>query len=49
MTAVAEEDGVIEAIEHESLPIVAFQFHPEIYWRKDPRFLELIRKAFAMR
>ena len=49
VTAVAEEDGVIEAIEHESLPIVAFQFHPEIYWRKDPRFLELIRKAFAMR
>ena len=33
-------DGVIEAIEHESLPIVGFQFHPEYYWRKDARFLD---------
>ena len=47
VTAVSEEDGVIEAIEHESLPISGFQFHPEIYWRKDPRFLELIRHAFG--
>ncbi len=38
-------DGVIEAIEHESLPIVGFQFHPEYYWRKDARFLELLRRA----
>jgi len=40
------EDGVIESIEHERLPIFGFQFHPEIYWQKDSRFLELIRKAF---
>ena len=46
-TAVSEEDGVIEAIEHESLPIAAFQFHPEKYWTKDKRFLELIRRALA--
>ena len=49
VTAVSEEDGVIEAIEHESLPIVAFQFHPEIYWPKDPRFLALIRRAYEPR
>ena len=48
VTAVSEEDGVIEAIEHESLPISGFQFHPEIYWRKDPRFLDLIRHAFRL-
>lgn len=46
VTAISEEDGVIEAIEHETLPIFGFQFHPEYYWRKDPRFLELIRLAF---
>ena len=46
-SAVSEEDGVIEAIEHESLPIAAFQFHPEKYWTKDQRFLELIRRALA--
>ena len=39
------EDGVIEAIEHESLPIIGFQFHPEYYWREDARFLDLIRRA----
>ncbi len=49
VTAVSEEDGVIEAIEHKTLPIAGFQFHPEIYWKKDPRFLELIRRAFATR
>ena len=41
------EDGVIEAIEHETLPIFGFQFHPEIYWKKDARCLELLR--FALR
>ncbi len=49
VTAVSEEDGIIEAIEHENLPIFGFQFHPEIYWKKDPRFLELIRGAFEPR
>ena len=38
-------DGVIEAIEHESQPIFGFQFHPEYYWQKDARCLELIRRA----
>ena len=39
------EDGVVEAIEHERLPIFGFQFHPEVYWTKDARFLELLRLA----
>jgi len=42
-------DGVIEAIEHERLPIAGFQFHPEIYWTKDARFLELLRRALSGR
>lgn len=46
-TAISEEDGVIEAIEHETLPIFGFQFHPEIYWDDDPRFLEVIRAALG--
>ena len=29
VTAISDADGVIEAVEHESLPILAFQFHPE--------------------
>jgi gamma-glutamyl-gamma-aminobutyrate hydrolase PuuD len=45
VTAQAEGDGVTEAIEHERLPIFGFQFHPEIYWTKDARFLELLRRA----
>jgi putative glutamine amidotransferase len=49
VTATSEEDGVVEAIEHETLPIFGFQFHPEYYWRKDPRFMDLIRNAFAPR
>ncbi len=42
-------DGVIEAIEHERLPICCFQFHPEYYWKKDARFLELLRRALTTR
>ena len=45
VTAKAEGDDVIEAIEHERLPIFGFQFHPEVYWTKDARFLELLRRA----
>ena len=43
------EDGVIEAIEHERLPIVGFQFHPEYYWTKDVRSIELMRRALSPR
>ena len=46
VTAVSEEDGIVEAIEHETKPIYGFQFHPESYRRKDPRFLDLVRNAF---
>ena len=42
-------DGVIEAIEHERLPICCFQFHPEYYWKKDARFLDLLRRALTTR
>ena len=40
-------DGVIEAYEHASRPIYGFQFHPEYYWQKDGRCLELLRQALA--
>lgn len=38
-------DGVIEAFEHETLPIRAFQFHPERLWKNDGRFRDLLRAA----
>ena len=40
-------DGVVEAYEHASRPIYGFQFHPEYYWQKDRRCLELLRQALA--
>lgn len=48
ITAVAE-DGVIEAIEHNFLPVFGFQFHPEriAFMTHDPRFVKLIREALA--
>ena len=36
-------DGVVEAIEGDSYPAFAFQFHPETMARHDRRFLELFR------
>ena len=48
-TALSEDDGVVEAIEHETLPIYGFQFHPEYYWEEHPKFLELIKAALAER
>ena len=48
VTATAE-DGVIEAVEHRTLPITAFQFHPERLSPSDPRFAELIRLALERR
>ena len=45
------DDGVVEAIEHVSLPIYAIQFHPEMMAEKDEnmqlifnQFVELIKK-----
>lgn len=46
-TALSEDDGVVEAIEHETLPIYGFQFHPEYYWDEHPKFLELVQAALA--
>ena len=47
VTALSEDDGVVEAIEHETLPIYGFQFHPEYYWGENPKFLELLKAALA--
>ena len=39
-------DGVIEAFEHEDLPVTAFQFHPE-RMAFDARFIELLRVSLS--
>ena len=39
-------DGVVEAFEHETLPVMAFQFHPE-RMAYDRRFVELLRVALS--
>ena len=39
-------DGVVEAFEHEDLPVMAFQFHPE-RMSFDARFIELLRAALS--
>ena len=46
-TALSEGDGVVEAFEHETLPILGFQFHPEYYWGEHPKFLELVKAVLA--
>ena len=39
------DDGIIEAVEHRTLPVTGFQFHPERIFRRDPRYLRIIRDA----
>ena len=39
-------DGVVEAFEHESLPVMAFQFHPE-RMAFDARFIDLLRVSLS--
>lgn len=39
-------DGVVEAFEHESLPVMAFQFHPE-RMAFDARFIALLRVSLS--
>lgn len=39
------DDGVVEAVEHATLPVTGFQFHPERIFRKDPRYLRIIVDA----
>ena len=46
-TALSEGDDIVEAIEHEALPIYGFQFHPEYYWDEHQKFLELVKAALA--
>ena len=46
VTAVTDE-GVIEAIEHESLPIIGTQWHPELSYRmNDPVEMKLFENFF---
>lgn len=43
------DDGVIEAVEHRTLPVTGFQFHPERIFRRDPRYLRIIADALERR
>ena len=43
------DDGIVEAIEHRTLPITGFQFHPERVFRRDPRYLRVIVDALERR
>ena len=43
------DDGVIEAVEHTTLPVIGFQFHPERIFRRDPRYLRIIADALENR
>ena len=47
VTATCQENGVIEGIEHESLPVVAVQWHPEMMTtaKQDPIFRWLVDTA----
>ena len=40
------QDGVVEAFEHESLPVMAFQFHPE-RMAYDARFIALLMESLS--
>ena len=40
------QDGVVEAFEHESLPVMAFQFHPE-RMTYDERFIALLKESLG--
>jgi putative glutamine amidotransferase len=50
VASIVSEDGVIEAIEHTSLPIIAVQWHPEIDAKSDistlifHQFIQMIKK-----
>ena len=43
------DDGVIEAVEHTTIPVIGFQFHPERIFRRDPRYLRIIADALENR
>ena len=45
MVTARAEDGTVEAIEHESLPVTGFQFHPEAIFDLDERHLRVIKDA----
>ena len=39
------DDGIVEALEHKTLPVTGYQFHPEAIYDRDPRYLQAIRDA----
>ncbi len=39
------DDGIVEALEHKTLPVTGYQFHPEAICDRDPRYLQAIRDA----
>ena len=39
------DDGIVEALEHETLPVTGFQFHPEAIFDLNPRYLRIISDA----
>ena len=39
------DDGIVEALEHRTLPVTGYQFHPEAIYDRDPRYLQAIRDA----
>ncbi len=51
VTAVDPSDGTVEGFEHETLPIVAIQWHPEMLATRDsdPAFAWLVEQAAARR
>jgi len=47
--AAESPDGVVEAIESETLPILAVQFHPErLAWGDDQLFTKLFQRVFVL-
>lgn len=50
LAVTAEANGTVEGLEHESLPIVAVQWHPEMLKtrKKDPIFKWLVAQAAAV-
>ncbi len=48
LIAAKSSDGVIEAIEHKTLPIFAVQWHPEMMSASDPQSKEIFRAFIKM-
>lgn len=42
------EDGVVEAIESKKYPVAAVQFHPELLWKEDERFVAIYKQLHRL-